>query len=107
MVLLEEDAKPFVQVAAGIQRRALAVGERALLTEFSLEEGAVIPVHKHPHEQIGYLKSGRIIFLTEGKEYPLGPGSSWAIPGETEHSVRVLEKAEVLEIFIPIREDYL
>jgi quercetin dioxygenase-like cupin family protein len=35
------------------------------------------------------------------------PGDSWSIPENIEHEVKILEDSIVLELFSPIREDYL
>ena len=43
-----------------IKLKTLVHGAKTLMAEFRLEQGAVLPRHKHPHEQTGYLVSGRI-----------------------------------------------
>ncbi|MDR3562583.1 MAG: cupin domain-containing protein [Negativicutes bacterium] len=105
-MIIKQAEQPSVQMIAGVQRKTLAVGEKSMLVKFELEAGAVIPPHSHPHEQIGCLLSGRLVFIVDGKEYPAGPGDSWAFPGGVQHAVQVVEQAEVVEVFIPIREDY-
>ncbi len=91
----------------GIKRKTLVFGEKTLMTEFLLEKGKVLPVHRHPQEQTGYLVSGKIV-LTIGKEdFNVSPGDSWTIPGDVEHSARIMEDSVALEVFSPVREDYL
>ena len=50
---------------------------------------------------------GKIILIVSGEEYHAGPGDSWSIPGEALHSARVLEDSIIIEVFAPVREDYL
>jgi len=45
-------------------------------------------------------KIGDELFEAEG-------GDSWCIPGGLEHAVEVMENSVVLEVFSPVREDYL
>jgi quercetin dioxygenase-like cupin family protein len=91
----------------GVNFRTLAVGERTHLTEFRLSKGSVIPEHQHPHEQTGYLVSGRMKFTIDGEVFATTPGDGWTIPGGTTHGVEVLEDCVVIEVFSPAREDYI
>ena len=49
----------------GVSFKSLACGTKTHLTEFRLSKGAIIPKHSHPHEQTGYLVSGRMKFVIE------------------------------------------
>ena len=67
-----------------------------------------LPNHSHPHEQMGMMISGRLEFTVDDTTRVLGPGDIWRIPGGVAHSVRALEEPAVaLDVFHPIREDYL
>ena len=95
------------EVADGIALKTLVHGEKTLMSEFCLKAGCVLPAHGHPHEQTGYLVSGRIR-LTIGEEtFEVGPGDSWCIPGDVLHSAEIVEDAIAVEVFSPVREDYL
>jgi len=82
-------------------------GKKTLMTEFRLCKGAVLPRHSHPHEQTGYLVKGRIrLFIGTGK-YKAQGGDSWCIPGEVEHGADILEDSVAVEVFSPVRDDYV
>lgn len=98
---------PWIEVLPGIRRRTLAWGERTLMAAFRLEAGAALPAHDHPHEQTGYLVSGRLRMTVGGDVRELGPGDAWLIPGHTVHAAEALENALAIEVFSPPREDYL
>lgn len=106
MIVRDMD-KSFVEPFTGVERKTLAVGEKGLLTKFVLADGAQLQPHSHPHEQIGYLITGEIVMTIGQQEYRLLPGDSWAIPGGAEHSVKVIQTAEIIEVFVPVREDFL
>ena len=91
----------------GVKYKTLTFGEKTSLSEFSLQKGSVIPLHSHPHEQTGYVVSGRLLFTIGGERYEAEPGDSWNIGGDVEHGVDVLEDTVVIEVFSPAREDYL
>jgi len=91
----------------GVTYKTLAYGIRTSLSEFRLKNGSVIPNHSHPHEQTGYMISGQMTFTINGEIYNAEPGDSWCIPSNVEHGVDVLEDSVVIEVFSPVREDYL
>ena len=91
----------------GIERKTLVHGDRTLMTEFLLCKGAVLPRHAHPHEQTGYLVRGRIRVSIGTDEYEAQAGDSWSIPGGVEHGAHILEDSVAVEVFSPVRDDYL
>lgn len=97
----------YIEAVDGIYRKTLVWGNNALLTEFKLAGGKILPVHKHDEEQVGYLVSGHIILQIDNKKYDMLPGDSWAIPGGIEHSAEIVTDSVAIEVFSPVRSDYL
>jgi quercetin dioxygenase-like cupin family protein len=95
------------KVIEGIRMKTLVYGAKTLMAEFRLSQGADLPAHQHPHEQTGYLVSGRIDLTIDGSVHAVRPGDSWCIPGGVTHSAKVHEDAVAVEVFAPVREDYL
>lgn len=95
------------ELLEGVEMKTLVHGERTLLAEFRLARGASIPAHRHPYEQTGYLVSGRLRFVVEDETMEAGPGDSWNLAADIEHGAEVLEDSVVVEVFSPVREDYL
>jgi quercetin dioxygenase-like cupin family protein len=77
------------------------------MTEFRMEKGETLPLHHHPHEQTGYLVSGHIIMEIDGQKFDLRPGDSWVIPGNVPHYAEIIEDSVAIEVFSPVREDFL
>jgi quercetin dioxygenase-like cupin family protein len=91
----------------GIEIRTNASGSM-MFSVVTLEPGSLVPDHSHPHEQMGILLSGELEFTVGGLTRRLGPGDLWKIPGGVVHRVRALDgPAVALDVFHPIREDYL
>jgi quercetin dioxygenase-like cupin family protein len=97
----------YIKVMDGIERRTLVFGEKTLMTEFRLEKGSRLPLHRHPCEQTGYLVAGHLVLVIAGCRHEMTPGSSWSIPGEVEHGAEIVEDSVAVEIFSPVRQDYL
>lgn len=97
----------YVPALEGIALKTLVHGERTLMTEFLLEEGRTLPRHSHPHEQTGYLVRGRLRLTIGAETFEVYPGDSWCISAHVEHGAEVLEPSLAIEVFSPVREDYL
>ena len=106
MPLVRRDSATPVEMFPGVVRRTLTASERLMLVEVTLDDGAVVPMHTHPHEQTGYLVSGRFLFELAGETRELGPGDCWLVPSNLPHQVTALERAVCVDIFSPPREEY-
>ncbi len=94
-------------LAPGVKMKTINYGEKTLMTEFRLEKGQRVPSHSHHHEQTGYLVSGNMELVIGSEKQGIGPGDSWNIPSNVEHSAAVIEDSVAIEVFSPVREDYL
>jgi quercetin dioxygenase-like cupin family protein len=101
-----DDVKAF-ELAAGVTGRPL-FGAGAMINLIELEPNAVVPLHSHPHEQLGIVLRGIQALVVDGEAHELGPLEGYVLPGGVEHSAYAgPEGALVVDIFQPIREDYL
>lgn len=99
--------KGYIKMLEGISRKTLVHGDSTLLAEFKLDGGCTLPVHSHPQEQTGYLVSGHMVLSIDGTEHDLHKGDAWIVPGGVEHGAKVIEDCIAIEVFSPVREDYL
>lgn len=97
----------YLPVVNGVERKTLVLGEKTLMTEFRLTMGHVLPRHSHPHEQTGYLVKGHIRLFIGDTAHDVHPGDSWCIAGGVEHGADILEDSLAVEVFAPVREDYV
>lgn len=91
----------------GVEQKTLVYGEKTLMVEFRLRAGSVIPLHSHPHEQTGYLVSGALRLTIASDTTECRAGDAWRIARQVAHSALVVEDAVAIEVFSPVREDYL
>jgi quercetin dioxygenase-like cupin family protein len=97
--------RPF-ELAAGVKGQPL-FGEGAMLNLIRFEPLATVPLHSHPHEQLGIVLEGMQALVIDGVAHELGPLDAYVIPGNVEHSAYCGgDGALVLDVFTPIREDY-
>lgn len=103
----KKDETGYRQVVKGVSLKTLTYGEKTLLAEFLLTGGEILPSHAHVHEQIGYLVSGAILLTIGSETFEVNPGDSWCIPGNVEHGAKILKDSVAIEVFSPVREDFL
>ena len=95
----------YVEAAPGVLLKTLVHGSTTLMAEFHLAAGHVLPAHTHPHEQTGYLVSGRIRLRIGAETRELTAGDAWCVPGGAEHAADLLEDSVAVEVWSPVRED--
>ncbi len=102
------DETPAVLTPEGAERRVLSYGGTMMVVEFRFAAGTVAPVHHHPHEQVGYVVSGELTLLMEGRDdVLLRAGASYYVPPDVPHGVIVHAETVLVDVFTPIREDFL
>jgi len=105
MILLNENAKP-IQALPGLTRKTLAEGHSMMLCEFTFDAHVEIPIHAHPHEQVGYIAKGHVKMTIGSEQYELHQGDSYCAPSNIPHGAFTLEPTIIVDTFYPPREDY-
>ena len=91
----------------GISRKVIVYDESLMLVKVIFEKGAVGVVHQHYHTQISYVEKGAFEVNINGEKRVLGIGSSFYVPPNTPHGVYCLEAGVLLDMFSPMREDFI
>lgn len=95
----------------GVNLDSLAVGDKSMVTKMNYVVGNFATLHTHPHEQCGYVISGKYRLFVDAPsdkiDVVLTAGDTYAIPGNVPHSFEVIEGGEVVDVFTPHRQDYL
>lgn len=90
----------------GVAFELLATGPQCMMTKMHYRVGNRIPWHSHPNEQIGYILFGRTRVATRESVTELGPGDTYSIPANVEHSIEIVEDADEVQVFAPPRPDF-
>lgn len=91
----------------GVTRHILAHGGTMMAVEVNFAQGAVGPLHSHPHEQLTYVLSGRFSFTIDGVTQEVGAGDTLYKKPDVVHGCVCLEAGTLLDTFTPQREDFL
>ena len=107
MEIVSEPETDSASPVDGVHLKLLASGERMNVQHFHIEPGATVPVHSHPHEQLGFLVQGSLVFEVDGEEFVVEAGDSYSLAGDEPHGVenRGDEAVVGVDIFSPPRDD--
>lgn len=87
--------------------RQIVTGEKAMAGMITLQKGSYVPKHSHESEQLTYVIEGSLRFLIDGREILVSAGEVLVIPAWVEHEATAIELTVELDIFSPIRKDWL
>ena len=98
---------PVEKVGEGIERQMI-VGEKIMICRLRFAPNLVTPAHDHPHEQMTLVERGRVLFTIGDQERVAEPGDVLHFPSGTWHGATMLDEEVILiDIFSPVREDFL
>ena len=98
---------PFRDLGGGVQRRVLSYNDELMTVQVAFETGAVGAEHTHPHTQCTYVLSGCFRYSVEDETVVLSPGDSIVVPSGLPHGTVCLEEGVLLDVFTPMRKDFL
>jgi quercetin dioxygenase-like cupin family protein len=95
------------ELAPGVVLRSVYL-EGVMVTFVQFEQGAQVPLHSHPHEQISVMISGSLLFTVGGEERTVKAGEVVLVPSGAEHGAKAADgPALAYDSWSPIREDYI
>ncbi len=105
MPFINYNTKPQVNIFPGVHS-TMEHSEKISYGCVSLDEGVIVPVHSHPHEQWTYIVEGQMEFTLNGETQLLLPGMGAYIPSNALHGAAAITACKVIDVFTPVREDY-
>ena len=82
-------------------------GQKMLAAVVDLDPDTELPMHSHPHEQLGIVIEGKIEFTINDEVRTLKPGDVYVIPSDVMHAAKTFDQAvKVMDVFSPVREEY-
>ena len=97
----------FTELGGGTRRRILAHNSEMMAVEVDFDTGATGSDHSHPHTQISYVLSGEFTYHIGGETHTMKPGDSIVVPGGSVHGCACTSAGTLLDVFAPMREDFL
>ena len=97
-----------IKVKDGITRQVFT-GDKVMLCYNIIQPGIHADLHSHPHEQLLTIERGECIVALGEEEIHMGAGDVLRVPPNIVHDLTVVGESEVhnIDVFSPIREDYL
>src|SRR5713101_3050075 len=96
-----------LEIMSDMISRKIVTGDKAMVAQVFLKKDAVVPEHHHESEQITYIVEGALKFELEGKVVIVRKGEVLHIPSNVPHRAVALEDTLDVDIFAPIRTDWL
>lgn len=90
--------------------RRLISGERMMIAHVYLDQGCVVPMHRHENEQLTYVLEGALRFVIgddRRRELMVRAGEVLHIPSNVPHEAEALEDTLDVDVFSPPRQDWL
>ena len=106
MPYIDFNTKKKVNIWQGISG-TLFHSDQLTFGHFTIEKGAILPEHNHPHEQWTHLIQGQLEFDIDGEKKVLNAGMTAFVPSELPHSARAITMCKVIDCFFPVREDFV
>ena len=106
MKLFKWDEMPEEQVHELLSRRFIS-GEQMTMARIFLKKGCLVPTHNHESEQLTTVFTGALKFLLDGREVVVRGGETLLIPAFMHHSAEAIEDTDEMDVFAPIRVDWI
>ena len=106
MPFLNFNTKNKVQIWDGING-AIFHSDNLTVGQMIIDDGTLLPEHFHPHEQWLNLIEGELEVTVGGETQILQPGMCAYIPSNIPHSGRALTECKVIDVFYPVRQDFV
>lgn len=91
----------------GVQRKILAYTDELMAVENYFQKGAIGALHHHPHTQMTYVVEGAFEFTIDGEKKVVRKGDTLLKRNEVEHGCVCLEEGILLDIFTPMRDEFV
>ena len=106
-VFIENADIPWQDMAPGVRRKIMSYDERLMVVKVEFETGGIGTLHQHYHTQITHVESGKFEVTIAGEKKILSGGDAFYIPPNVIHGAECLEAGVLIDIFSPMREDFI
>lgn len=104
---ISDEQVAWEDLGAGIQRKIMAYNETMMLTKVQFATGALGTLHQHSHTQVAYVSKGVFDIEIEGVTQRLHAGDVYFVPSGLVHGAVCIEAGELIDIFTPMRADFI
>ncbi len=94
-------------LGGGVQRQFLGFDNQIMMVKVKFDKGALGAPHDHFHTQSTYCAKGKFEFVIDGETKIVTAGDGVYIEPNLVHSAKCLEEGILIDVFSPVREDFL
>jgi quercetin dioxygenase-like cupin family protein len=106
-VFIGDNDLAWEQVGEGVKRKIMSYDDKLMLVKVAFEKGGVGPLHQHYHSQITHVETGVFEVEIDGSKKVLRAGDAYYIPPHVLHGCVCLEAGVLIDVFSPMREDFI
>jgi quercetin dioxygenase-like cupin family protein len=106
-VFLHTDQIEWEEVAPGVKRQIMGFDDKIMLVKVKFNKGGIGQMHEHFHSQVAYVESGQFELTVGDQTRTLKGGDSFYIPPHEMHGCVCSEEGVLIDVFSPVREDFL
>lgn len=106
-IFIENNDIPWENVGEGVKRKIMAWDDKLMVVKVQFEKNGIGPLHKHYHSQITHIESGVFEVEIGGEKKILSAGDAFYIPPNILHGAVCVEAGVLIDVFSPMREDFI
>lgn len=107
LVFNEFEKIDWEDVAPNMKRKIMGFDDKIMMVLVHFQRGGIGARHKHPHSQTTFVVSGKFEVTVGDNPKVLKANDGFYIPPDVEHGAICLEEGVLLDVFSPIREDFM
>ncbi len=105
--LVQDDELPWQELGGGLRRKVMSYSNDLMLVKVAFESGGIGTMHHHKHLQMSYVAKGKFEVVIGNDTKILQEGDVYYAPSDVVHGVVCLEKGLLIDVFNPMREDFI
>lgn len=94
-------------VGGGLKRKIMGYNDEIMMVKVHFDKGDIGQIHAHVHSQTTYVESGKFEVSIGSQKKMLSAGDGFFIPPHVEHGAICMEEGILIDVFSPIREDFM
>ncbi|MDT0645141.1 cupin domain-containing protein [Zunongwangia sp. F260] len=103
----KEEKSGWEAAGEGITRKITGHNTQMMMVKVKFEKGAIGHVHDHFHTQSSYVASGKFKITIDGKFEILEAGDTFFVQPNLKHGAECMEAGVLIDVFAPVREDFI
>lgn len=106
-LFVEDGSVAWEDLGDGVKRKIMAYDDHLMLVKIAFQQDAIGTIHNHVHSQITYVVSGVFEVTIDDEKKILQKGDVFRVPSGDNHGVRCMEEGILIDVFSPMREDFV